>query len=599
MRIGFPAFLLGALLSLAAASTVVPLPWEAPMLLAGEWKFRYGDSAHWAKLDLDDHGWASAEMKPTESMDRQPRRGLTWFRKEVSLAGGVGRLLAVRHQPITPMEIYWDGVLIGRNGRVAAEAGGEAAGNRMLTPIPAGLTGPGRHVLAIRQSSHKGIFKPYPARVALGDLAALELGQFRETLVMFFLAGIFAFAALFRFQNYRASGYGRNAFLFSFSILSVSGYIVMENLCYFVDLGARGYLATHVLSRVCWYFMLSMVPDYFIFAHASPYLWVLPGMLVLGLFVTVPLALVTTGILPFHWLQPVLLANQYLSYLNIGLSIWVISWAVWRRQTGSGLALVGVLTLLALVFVTWEFDVYWAWAAGLAAHIICLTRVQSLQLSERLRRHREDQLRSARLEIELLKKNIQPHFLLNSLNSIIAWLEEEPKTAVLLVNALADEMHMLLKISAEKTIPLAEEINLCRAHLQVMGLRQDKHYSLTYEGVPGNEHVPPLVLHTLVENGITHGYAGMDRGNFLLKREDVPGGVRLSLFNDGKPRENPGKPGEGTGLRYVRSRLEEAFPGRWNLESRQVGDGWQVVLDLLHAGAPAGKAAHEGAYRRG
>jgi LytS/YehU family sensor histidine kinase len=141
---------------------------------------------------------------------------------------------------------------------------------------------------------------------------------------------------------------------------------------------------------------------------------------------------------------------------------------------------------------------------------------------------------------------------------------------------------MLLRISSQKTIPLEEEINLCQVHLQVMGLRQDKTYSLDCTGLSGGERVPPMVLHTLVENGLTHGYVGRMKGSFRLRREDLAGGMRLTLFNDGVPREKKEKKGEGTGLRYVRSRLEEAFPGRWSLESRPVADGWEVALEIKH-----------------
>jgi hypothetical protein len=333
--------------------------------------------------------------------------------------------------------------------------------------------------------------------------------------------------------------------------------------------------------------MISLVPDYFVFADKFPYRWMVPVLLIGGLFVSVPWTLGIAGLLPFQYAARVYAVNQVFTYLSISASVWVIVWAVWRRQTGGGTALAGILCLLAGITYTWGFENNWGWAAGVAGHVICLARVQSLQTSERIRLGRETELRSARLEIELLKKNIQPHFLLNSLNSIIAWLEEEPATAVRLVNALADELGMLLKISAEKTIPMEEEIRLCRTHLQVMGLRQDKSYRLDIEGIRGDERVPPMVLHTLVENGLTHGYAGKPQGAFLLKREELSHCVRYSLFNDGTPKEKAGHKSEGTGLRYVRSRLEETFPGRWSLDSRSVENGWRVTLDIAHGGEPA------------
>src|SRR5690606_28783182 len=319
-------------------------------------------------------------------------------------------------------------------------------------------------------------------------------------------------------------------------------------------------LAAQLALSIAWYFMISLVPDYFIFAESFPYRRLLPALLIGGAFFAVPMGLVHTGYAPPEWTAPILAANLAYLCLSLSASLWVIGWAVRRRQTGSGLALMGILSMVAGGLASWGFSAAWPWAAGVAAHVIFLARVQSGRIAERMAEHRGTELRSARLEIELLKKNIQPHFLLNSLNSIIAWLEEEPKTAARLVNALADELGMLLRISSQRTIPLEEEINLCRVHLQVMGLRQDKTYSLDCAGLAGGERVPPMVLHTLVENGLTHGYVGRTKGSFLLRREDVAGGMRLTLFNDGIPREKKERKGEGTGLRYVRSRLEEAFP---------------------------------------
>ena len=199
--------------------------------------------------------------------------------------------------------------------------------------------------------------------------------------------------------------------------------------------------------------------------------------------------------------------------------------------------------------------------------------------------HQEAQLHSARLEIELLKKNIQPHFLLNSINATIVWLQEDPASAARLMNALADELRLLLSMSNRTVVTLEEELHLCRAHLEVMSLRHDKKFVLEAEDITGDEMIPPLVIHTLIENGITHGFRAREGGTFRLTRETVAAGRRKSgrryvLTNDGSPEKNADKSQSGMGLKYVRTRLEEAFPGKWRIRSSAFAGGWKTTIDM-------------------
>ncbi len=558
--------------------------WDSPRVLEGAWKVRSGDSSGWAALDHADSHWDSAPLWKGPAGESMGHDDTAWYRMEVLLPAkpGPGKTLGLLHPPQSTQEYYWDGLRIGRPAAHGKRMYEERIGGMELAAIPEDLTGPGRHVLAVRMTGYQPIHLPHSRNLTLGETTALELKASHEMMILFFLAGVMVFGAVYRFLNYRAAGYGRNTVLFSIFVLSCAATIVLQYLGAIVDLDPGQRFAAQLGLSVAWYFMISLVPDYFIFAEAFPYPWLLPVLLIGGLFVAIPMGFMHTGYAPLAWKMPIFTANHVYLLLSLATSLWVIGWAVWRKQTGSGLALLGILSMVAGGIASYVFSTAWPWAAGVAAHVIFLARVQSGRIAERMAEHRETDLRSARLEIELLKKNIQPHFLLNSLNSIIAWLEEEPRTAARLVNALADELGMLLRISSQKTIPLEEEINLCRVHLQVMGLRQDKTYSLDCTGLAGGERVPPMVLHTLVENGLTHGYVGKMQGSFRLRREDIAGGMRLTLFNDGKPREKKEKKGEGTGLRYVRSRLEEAFPGRWSLASGPVENGWEVALDIRH-----------------
>src|SRR5262249_30663935 len=128
----------------------------------------------------------------------------------------------------------------------------------------------------------------------------------------------------------------------------------------------------------------------------------------------------------------------------------------------------------------------------------------AMHLHDERKRAQAAKLAAARLELELLKKNIQPHFLLNTLATILETIEQEPKTAAALVEALAGEFRILSRVAGEKLIPLGQELELCRAHLRVMSLRRGVTCAIAAAGVDERALVPPALFHTLVENGLTH-----------------------------------------------------------------------------------------------
>jgi LytS/YehU family sensor histidine kinase len=130
-------------------------------------------------------------------------------------------------------------------------------------------------------------------------------------------------------------------------------------------------------------------------------------------------------------------------------------------------------------------------------------------------------------------------------------------------------------------IPLAEEIALCRRHLEVMSYRVDRAFSLSLRNVDEAEEVPPGVLHTLIENAFTHGRFA-DGGEFVLTSERDGDAERLVLLTPAADSvREPLKAGSGgEGLAYVRRRLEAAFGAGVRVESGAAGDSWRTVLTL-------------------
>lgn len=261
----------------------------------------------------------------------------------------------------------------------------------------------------------------------------------------------------------------------------------------------------------------------------------------------------------------------------------------------SGLILYSLKTLGVLPsnFIT-EYGMLFGCVGEMCLLFISLGEsIQAIKL-EALEKHRrqqaavhafqEEQIHGMRLELELLKANIQPHFMLNSINAAIMWIKEDPGTAEKLLHALSRELKQLLKVVGEKVIPIEDEIGICRLHLEVMSLRHDKSFSLRLEGIKSGEKIPPMVFHTLVENGLTHGYAGKEVGVFVLSRGEDEGEIQFRLFNDGMAGKKTAE-SNGLGLKYVRARLEEAYGRNWRLDSHPVEGGWLVTIVIQKAGS--------------
>ena len=197
----------------------------------------------------------------------------------------------------------------------------------------------------------------------------------------------------------------------------------------------------------------------------------------------------------------------------------------------------------------------------------------NLQVRETKRRFQETKLRSARLETELLKKHIQPHFMLNTLTAAMEWVERDPPSAVRFIGALAAEMRSLFTASGRSLILLSEELALCRAHLETQAFRTGHNHGLTVAAENESVPVPPAVLLTLLENGLTHGLP------------DCIYQFRVEVSKDGNffcfevdHQSSDGDHCEGTGSRYIKARLEESFPGRWQFKSELDGDIWRSTI---------------------
>jgi LytS/YehU family sensor histidine kinase len=252
----------------------------------------------------------------------------------------------------------------------------------------------------------------------------------------------------------------------------------------------------------------------------------------------------------------------------------ITMWALYKRREESIIIFIGIIAAWAAYFLNIAF-------AGLATTmVICTSFSIARQFARNEKAEREAQLKSARLENELLKKNINPHFVLNTLTSIIAWLRKDSSSAIKLIEALAEEFRMINQISTLKQIPIGQEIDLCRAHLKIMSYRKGADYKLETIDIDEKDTIPPMIFHTLIENGITHGYENKIAGTFKLQRVKNSNCTKYVLTNDGDFNPEESKGSTGFGAKYIKGRLEESYPGKWDFTSSKTAGGWESIVEI-------------------
>lgn len=195
----------------------------------------------------------------------------------------------------------------------------------------------------------------------------------------------------------------------------------------------------------------------------------------------------------------------------------------------------------------------WAIAAACvigALLTILLIRARDARRSARDRAERE----KARFQMQVLRSQVNPHFLFNSFNTLIELIEETPEKAVTHVEQLSDFFREILKVRDKELIPLREEMVLVDTYFRLeqrrFGDRVRSETDLPEEAM--NCLVPPLTVQLLVENALKHNRASDDEP--LTVRIGAARGT-LSVVNSFRPRTEAAR-STGFGIASIRQRFE-------------------------------------------
>ena len=231
---------------------------------------------------------------------------------------------------------------------------------------------------------------------------------------------------------------------------------------------------------------------------------------------------------------------------------------------------------------------------GLLASFILYTTVLlvSYLLDSRERLARQ-QTEAARLNEQLMKaqlsalrRQIEPHFLFNTLNSIAGLVREKRNdAAVTMIVELSDFMRRVLEDSNRQEVPLGEELEYTRKYLEIQKVRFVERLQCTMN-VPSEllpAQVPVLILQPIVENAIKHGIAKRVQGGALrILASRSNGMLTLSVYNDGPslPAMSETIP-PGIGISNMRTRLQSLYGNNFRLEMQNQGStGVEVSVSV-------------------
>ncbi len=521
-------------------------------------------------------------------------KGIKWYRKEIFIPEPLPRfrtLALYNIAAVNACELYWDGHITERNGRPADNREDEEAGiSGHIFTIPKELTKPGNHVLALRVSNHQTVSGTIHEPLKIGFLSNIQESFFYTQSLSLFLAGIFFLTAVFHIAILFGRANKWTYTLFCILCISCSAHILIQNTLRYYHLPLNRYYILAGINDIPWYFMTILLPIFFLFEFKIPARKRITTIIALTGFVGVLLPrLSTVNILPSEQLTFFNNLSSMIFYASLFISGVISVSALMKKRIGSLSATTGILFFGAGVYLSNRTGLPNAWATGFAVLILFLTVSLSSRLAIATRIYRKLLQKSARLESELIKKHIQPHFLLNTLNSIVAWLEENPKRAESLVYSLSDELRMLLSFSKKRLVSLEEEISLCRAHLSIINLRMERNYSIHCDCISAGMQIPPLIIHTLVENGITHAFKEKEEGFFEISSYETDEEMGIRVFNNGDIDTENRNIRKGTGYSYIETRLEETWPSGWELKGEPAGDGWEVNIRINKKNIKPGK----------
>lgn len=284
----------------------------------------------------------------------------------------------------------------------------------------------------------------------------------------------------------------------------------------------------------------------------------------------------------------------------------------WQQAAVHGLGALGysvvhtasMITLRALLRITTSAPVanperpFWVRAGGEYLEQFdwqLMTYLFLVGLAHALAYRRESErraLEAAKLETRLveaqlqsLQRQLHPHFLFNTLNTIAGLIRSNVNAADTMIDQLGDLLRMALHTSNQQEVALSQELDALRKYLDIEQTRLGPRLCVRMHIDPEalDARVPNLLLQPLVENSVRHGIAPFSRpGSICVEALRDGDQLRLDVVDSGYgvPPDRLAALNGGVGLSNTRARLEHLYPGKHSCTFANLDEGFRVTVAI-------------------
>ena len=338
------------------------------------------------------------------------------------------------------------------------------------------------------------------------------------------------------------------------------------------------YLSLHLL---CWS-VLIVVP---IFFHSSSDDWVVIFNRYLR-WLGNPLAYLLIFYVNYLWLVPRFLLKKRDWKMFVLINLFVLA---------AGLLVMDVWHWCAVQWLpevnpdapkrpTFRFPRYF-WA--ILTHILIIALAVAVRMIQRWQHVEEvrKDAEAARAEAELsnLRNQLNPHFLLNTLNNIYALIAFDQEKAQMAVGELSKLLRHVLYENQQDFVPLCKEADFMRNYIELMKIRVTDNVKIdAHINIQPNDSTPvaPLIFISLIENAFKHGISPQGTGHIQVDLSQTDGDISCEITNTCYPKRENDKSGSGIGLEQVSRRLELMYPDRYTWEKGTTPDGKQYYSKI-------------------